>query len=324
LGLISPMEFGSVGTLIGAIACLASALVSIGEATPPPTEDLALTLSWQAPVGCPDLASQRAEIGRRLAGTGSTAKQPIVASGEIRRDASGGYLLSLRTEVGDTTGERVLSGPDCRQLAEAAALILAMLINPEAVSEPPPPPPATPPPPPPPPPPAPHAQLGVGIDALLATGVLPRLAEGMALRLFYGRGLIMIAAQVAGFLSQAVDAPVWPGATASFYRLDAAVGMCATTPARRLGGTLCLGGGVARLHGRSAGISSPGQATGYWIEAAIEPSVYLRLTPALRLRLAADARGLGARPNLAINGLGPVYRPAAFNLRGALGIDFLF
>jgi hypothetical protein len=315
--------------LIGAFACLAAALVSIGEAAPPQTEDLGLTLSWQAPEGCPDLASEHAEIRRRLAGADRPAREPIVASGEIRRDPSGGYLLSLRTAVGGTTGERVLSGQDCRQLAEAAALILAMLINPRAADlEAPSPLPAlppAPPPPPPPPPPSPRPGLGVGVDALLATGVLPGLAEGLSLRVFYGKGIILVAAQIAGFLPQQVDAPVWPGATASFYRLDSSLAACATTPSdRRLGGMLCLGGSVARLHGRSAGIADPGEATSYWIEALVEPSMHVHVTSSLRLRLAGDLRGFGSRPDLAVVGLGSVYRPAAVNFRGALGLDVVF
>jgi hypothetical protein len=311
------------GALIGAFACLAATLVSVGEAAPSQADVLALTLSWQAPAGCPDQASERAEIHRRLAGADRRATEPIVANGEIRRDPSVGYVLSLRTVVGDTTGERVLSGQDCLELAQAAALILAMLINPEAVQgEPPSPPPAPPSPPPPSPP---RAAIGGGLDALLAMGVLPGWAEGLALRFFYGRGIISASAQVAGFLPKEKRAPVWPGATASFYRLDSALEICATkTVGQRFGGTLCLGGSLARLHGRSAGVTNPGQAAGTWIEAVVEPSVHFHLTPGLRLRLAGDVRGLGARPDLAIAGLGSVYRPPAFNFRAALGIDFLF
>lgn len=309
--------------MIGAFACLAAALVSIGEAAPSQTEELALSLSWQAPAGCPDLASERAEIARRLGAAERPSTEPIVASGEIRHDPTAGYVLSLRTQVGGTTGERVLTGQDCRQLADAAALILAMLINPEAAMEEPAPAPAAPPPPP--PAPQPRHTLGVGIDALLATGVLPRWAEGLALRVFYGKGLILVAAQIAGFLPQRVDAPVWPKATASFIRLDSALQACATTPSdRRLGAMLCLGGSLVRLHGRSAGVSDSDEATGYWIEAAAEASVHMQVTAHLRLRLAGDLRGLGGRPDMAIMGLGSVYRPAAVNFRGALGADFLF
>ncbi len=284
-----------------------------------------MTLSWQAPTGCPDQASVLAEIRRRLAGVERSVAGPIGASGEIRRDPAG-YVLSLRTVVGDTTGERVLTGPDCQQLGDAAALILAMLINPESVDPPAPSPSPSPPPPPPPPPaPPPRTGFGLGADALLAKGLLPGWAGGLGLHLFYGRGNFLAVLQVAGFLPQTVDTPLWTGATASFYRLDSALQVCATTsPDRRFGGTLCVGGALARLHGRSAGIAQPGEASGTWLEASLAPSVHVRLTSATRLRLAADARGLGGRPELAIAGLGRVYRPAAFSLRFGLGFDCWF
>mgnify|MGYP001767723670 CR=1 FL=1 len=285
-----------------------------------------MTLSWQAPTGCPDQASELAEIRRRLAGAARSTAGPIEARGEIRRDPAG-YVLSLRTAVAGTTGERVLSGPDCQPLGEAAALILAMLINPEAAAGPapspalPPPLPSSPPAPAPPP----RCGFGAGVEALLATGLLPGWAGGLALHLFYGRGSFQAALQVAGFLSQTVDVPLWTGATASFYRLDSALQVCATTSLdRRLGGALCVGGALARLHGRSAGIAQPGEASGTWLEASLAPSVHVRLTSATRLRLAADARGLGGRPDLAIAGLGRVYRPAAFSLRFGLGFDYWF
>jgi hypothetical protein len=71
-------------------------------------------------------------------------------------------------------------------------------------------------------------------------------------------------------------------------------------------------------------MAAPGEATSYWFEAVVEPSVHVHITPALRLRLAGDLRGFGSRPDLAIVGLGSVYRPAAVNFRGALGLDVVF
>ncbi|MBN2577239.1 MAG: hypothetical protein JXP73_21940 [Deltaproteobacteria bacterium] len=317
--------------MIGALASLAATLIAFGEVEAPRTDGPALELAWDAPAGCPDLASVRAEIHRRIGDVETpTASEPIAARGEILVDASGNYILSLQTRVGDITGERVLAGQDCHQLADAAALVLALLVNPKASAAPAPPgPPPLPPPPPssqdPPGPARQRSGLGAGIAAVLADGVLPGLAQGLAARLFYQRGLIVAAVHVAGFLPKEKPAPLWPGATASFYRLESAIEICATTPpGRRVGGALCLGGALVRLHGESAGVSTPGESNAHWIEALFEPSGHVYFTPATRLRLAADLRGLGARPDFAILGLGTVYRPAAFNIRGALGIDVLF
>jgi len=131
--------------------------------------------------------------------------------------------------------------------------------------------------------------------------------------------------EISGFLPDEKSAPVLPGARASFYRLESVLQLCASTPSdRRLGAALCLGGAVVRLHGHSAGVSDPGQATAYWPEALLAGSGQLRLTAATRLRLGAGLHGLGSRPDFAILGLGSVYRPAAYNVRGTLGLDVLF
>jgi hypothetical protein len=290
-----------------------------------------LQLAWEAPQGCPDLPSERAEIRRRVGVIGPTPPaEPVIAQAAIRPDPSGGYRLLLRTRVGDTQGERVLAGQDCRELAEAAALVMALLINPEAaLSAAPqaaPPAPAPPPPPPSPVPPArPHSGLGLGLASVWASGVLPNFAKGLSARLFYQRGMLAAACEVTGFLPEEQSAPVLPKASASFFRLESALLLCATTPSnQRLGVALCLGGAIVRLHGESTGISAPGQATAYWPEALLASSGQVRLTAGTRLRLAFDLRGLGSRPDFDILGLGSVFRPAAYNVRGILGLDVLF
>jgi hypothetical protein len=321
-----------VGCLVGTLASLAATLVAIGEALPPWTDGLALELTWEAPDGCPDLAQERAEISRRVGALGQEIRsEPIAARGIIRLAPSSGYSLLLRTRVGDMRGERVLAGQDCGELAAAAALVLALLINPEAAhsadAEPAP---VVPPPIPPAPPdstsPA-HkrSDLGDGLDAVLASGVLPNLAEGLIGRFFYQRGLVVAALQVAGFLPQKESAPVMPGASASFCRLESALAVCAAKSSeRRIGGRLCVGGAVARLHGKSAGVSVPGEAIAYWSEGLLAASGYLHVTSVARLHLAAELRGLGGGPDFVVRALGSTYRPAAFNGRGALGIEVLF
>jgi hypothetical protein len=328
-----------VGCLIVTLASLAATLVAIGEPLPPQTDGLALELTWEAPQGCPDLGTERAEISRRVGDIGRRVPSaPIAAEGTIQRDPSG-YRLLLRTRVGDTRGERVLTGENCRELATAAALVLALLLNPEAApSLDPEPAPAvptpTPTPTPIPMPPSPKSPpssvrrpsgLGCGVDAVLARGVLPSLAGGLVGRFFYQRGLVMAAVQVAGFLPQTESAPVLPGASARFYRLESALEVCAGTSSdRRLGGMLCFGGAAVRLHGQSAGVSAPGTATAYWWEGSLAAAGSLRVTASVRLRLATELRGLGSRPDFVIVGLGSTYRPAPLSGRSTLGIDVLF
>jgi hypothetical protein len=314
------------------VLSLAASLVAVGEASPSLTDGLALQLAWESPQGCPDLASERAEIRRRVGDIGrATAAEPVLAQATIRPDPAGGYRLSLQTKVGDTDGERVLAGLDCHELAEAAALVIALLINPEAGTSAPPQ--STPPSPVPAPLPSPsssspaHARstLGIGLASVWASGVLPNFAKGLAARLLYQRGTLAAAFEVTGFLPDDQHSQVLAQASASFYRLEAALHLCANSSSnRRLGAALCLGGAVVRLHGESMGVSAPGQATAYWPEASLAGSGHLRLTAGTRLRLAADLRGLGSRPDFDILGLGSIFRPAAGSVRGIVGLDVLF
>jgi hypothetical protein len=126
-------------------------------------------------------------------------------------------------------------------------------------------------------------------------------------------------------LPKEARAPVLPEARASFYLLESALALCArTSPAKRMGAMACLGGALMRLHGESRSVSAPGEATAFWPEALVEVAGQLRLTPRTRLRIGAEVRGLGSRPDFAILGLGSVYRPGATSLRAVLGLDMLF
>ena len=325
--------------MIGAFATLAATLVSLAGATltpaqAPSVDDLPLDLSWVAPESCPNVEIERAEIRRRVGIVDQTQLPALIsAQVEIRASTSGSFMLSLRTKIGETSGERELSGPDCGQLADAVALVLALLINPDAAPDTSTPRVATPPVP---VPAAPTsvlpiadfsetARFALGIEAVLAGGVLPGMAKGLAARMHFQHGPWVLGARAGGFFPEDQNAAILPGARASFYVLESALEICARTwPGRRLGAMICLGGAVERLHGESSGVSTPGHATAYWPEALAEISGQVRLTWRTRLRIAAEARGLGSRPDFAILGLGSVFRPAAASLRGSLGVDMLF
>jgi len=303
-----------------------------------PADDLPLDLSWSAPAACPSAQAERDEVRRRV-GRLEPAPSPerVVADVEIRAAGTAGFELVLRTQVDGTTGERTLTGPDCRSLADAAALVLALLINPDALpkagppAEPtsPPAPPAPPPPAPPPPatspPPTVAPRFAAGLCAVLGTGVLPGLAKGMAVHFLAYHGRFAVLARAGGFLPEPASADLLPGARASFHRLEGSLALCARThPGRRLGADGCLGAALTRLHGESAGVSNPGEVSAYFAEGLAELSAHLRLARHVRLRLALEGRGLGSPPDFGILGLGSVYRPAAASLRGALGVDLLF
>jgi hypothetical protein len=88
-----------------------------------------LTLEWPRVNGCPDEGYVREMILRALGGALPRARD-IRASVTIVHDSS--WHLRLAVESPEGHGERLLEGDSCAQAADAMAVILAMLIDPEA------------------------------------------------------------------------------------------------------------------------------------------------------------------------------------------------
>jgi hypothetical protein len=88
-----------------------------------------LELEWRAPSGCPGRAEIESRVAARL-GPRSASPAPLRASARIE-PSTDGYRLQLQTDQ----GQRSLTARDCHELAAAAALILALLIDPEAAGD---------------------------------------------------------------------------------------------------------------------------------------------------------------------------------------------
>lgn len=90
-----------------------------------------LALEWEAPLPCPRRDEVHDEVRRLL---GGTIPEPLdlSARGLATRD-EGQWTLSLRTTMDGVEGHRVIEGDACEELGAAAALILALMIDPQAV-----------------------------------------------------------------------------------------------------------------------------------------------------------------------------------------------
>jgi len=96
----------------------------------PPVE-----LTWEAPQDCPTADEVRAEIARLL-GPSETSRGTIVARAVVVQEGEA-FRLELRAadaSAGGAGGSRSLTGESCRTVADAAALIVALMIDPEAVA----------------------------------------------------------------------------------------------------------------------------------------------------------------------------------------------
>jgi hypothetical protein len=93
-----------------------------------------VAVEWAAPQACPSEASLRqaveAHLGQPLA---LTREQPLNISAQVVADRDG-YTARLRFQSGSGLEERVLEHPECPKLLDAAALVIALAIDPERVN----------------------------------------------------------------------------------------------------------------------------------------------------------------------------------------------
>lgn len=86
-------------------------------------------VQWQAPEGCPEAAAVERRVEELLGRT--PAEHELHAVGTVH--AGPPWRLELRTTIGGRRQQRSLLGDDCRAVAEAAALILAVSVDPLGV-----------------------------------------------------------------------------------------------------------------------------------------------------------------------------------------------
>ena len=90
-----------------------------------------LSVQWDAPAGCPDGAAVRARVVR-LVGEEAARKARLTARAAVRAEG-GRWALELELAGETGAGRRSLSAGRCEELAGAAALVIAIAVDPRAV-----------------------------------------------------------------------------------------------------------------------------------------------------------------------------------------------
>jgi hypothetical protein len=289
----------------------------------PAWDDLPITISWNAPDECPGIEAVKSEV-RRVAGQVPPPAEPLSADVTIRRGAGAGWLLTLATRTGTRAGERRLAGADCTELMHAAALVLALMINPEAsfIAEPPPPPP---PPPSPPPPPEPERRFAIGVDVVVGRGALPGFAGGFGLRLAAGAGALSGELRGSFWPSRSTASADDPVAGGTFDLVDGSAAGCVRARHDQIVSPgACAGASLVRLHGRGYGVGYPTETSAWWTAAYAEANLRARLSPLNAVRLAVQAVVPLGRPSFELAGVGQVFEPATIWLRATLGWELHF
>jgi hypothetical protein len=119
------------GSISVAFACGVGALAGFSEtpalAQPAPP---ALELDWVAPAGCPSRAFVLDEVTRILGPAPSSSARPTLnVHAEAWRGESGRWHIVMTTP-GEASGRREIDDVSCDSLARAAALVLALRIDP--------------------------------------------------------------------------------------------------------------------------------------------------------------------------------------------------
>jgi hypothetical protein len=281
-----------------------------------------LDLDWSAPAECPDGAAVSAEV-LRLTGTAPGSRH-LKARAAIRPVATG-WELSLATELDGMPGERTLSAISCKSLADAAALMLALILNPDLVLKAPPPPveqpPAT--------PPAkrrwPAVRWRAGGYGGIQSGAIDQLSSSFALSLTIAFGPFSLRLMPSFTPPQDVFIPnrepkvggrLWLGGAAALGCWEPALGPFTLSP--------CLGVDVSRLHGGGLGVLKPSDAAIYWTSAELGGFVGLPVGN----RILIEVGGVGllpfSRPKFYLDEIGEVSRPARFGWRAMGGLAWVF
>lgn len=328
-----------------ALAVLLAAHVNLPESAHAAPE---LTIDWRAAADsadCPDRSWVDGQIAAQL----GRPPRPNVNEGvEAQVDIESvpaGLQLTLRTKSGAAAGERVVVGKDCRELSDAAVLIIALAVTDarerESEQQPPPPPPTQPAAPAPrtaalpsssePVPGKPRSRFVVRADALLDVGFLDRATAGPALAfgLSHGiwraelAGLWLLPRTLQGARSQdgTVEASLWAG------QLTA----CALLGSGIIQGGPCAAAELGQARGEGAGSATTRRARNHtlWAAGSLGARLSLRLVSGIALMVQTDLLVSMRRPQFvtaeAVSGARSlVYEPTAAQLRARLGVELRF
>ncbi len=117
-----------MSTLVSAL--FGRSLVAVALLLTPPS----WTLDWSAPAGCPAEAEVQAALGAAL-GPAVEVSETLEIDGRMGEGGAGGLRLDI-TFRGALAGERTLRGRDCRELTDAAVLVIAIAVQREERAEP--------------------------------------------------------------------------------------------------------------------------------------------------------------------------------------------
>lgn len=292
-----------------------------------------VTLAWTAPAECPDRVRVLGKIDRLAP---ASARLRVRVDATVTRDERG-YRVALVTEADGARGERSLEAATCASLADATAVIVAMMLDPASAA----PGPASAPvasvaasPAPaessevPPVPEAPPPERRVA-GVLMAGGALDSgLGPGAKVGLMLGGGVTIdrLRLDVVGssFAGRAGRVEAAPDAGGDVTVRSLLARGCVTPSRAIVASYACAVAGAAQVSASGFGVEAPSSGSASFAVVGASGFTALRLTASVSLELGAEALVPLARPRFVLERVGEAHRvaPVALGLRAALGAAF--
>jgi hypothetical protein len=309
-------------------------------------------LAWAAPATCPSEAHVRSEVERQLGRQLEGFSNAVTARATVSNDPADRWRADLTVTLRGQTHSRTIDGDSCSVVADAVALVLAFMIDPEHAASPamvdvaP-------------PVPAEGQPLAASNEAPASSSLRPAPDTGptpstpvprarprpWALRLVSGADSAALPA-VSGFvalsLRRAFSSISIEGSVAYFFPRSRDVGGtfetrggkfdlatvgargCYALVTRGIELSPCLGGEFGTVRGWAFGVDEPSQGKGLWLAATAGGLARWRVAP----WFGAVAEGGVAlpvfRPEYVIDNVGVVYRSNFIAYRGLVGVEAYF
>jgi hypothetical protein len=289
----------------------------------------AVEIEWIAPEGCPSAGAVNAQVGELLRGGHARPAPDLAVRAVVGRALQ--WSVGIETRTASSSGRRTLEASTCEGLANATALIVALMIDPDAVathakpSEPAATKPVT--------GPSPvvvpaRAISGLfGIGAAGHLGVLPGVDAGPALMAGLAstswRAELRVLAGVRSVSSDPLSNPEDALGRFRFYAATLAGCYTISRPLLELGP--CLDVETGWLRGTGVGVSLTGEENIAWFGLGAGGFVALKTNAWLSILVHADAVAPLRRPNFKFNNVTqPIYRSPPIGGRLAVGIEARF
>jgi hypothetical protein len=284
-----------------------------------------LTLEWIAPPTCPPATELRTMVARQLGGSIHLSPEKTL---DVRARVEHGATWQVEIETGaePQVRRRLLEADSCAGLADATALIVALMIDPNAVDARPPVPPRSVPDPPAQDPPVKPNRLSVGLLGTASLGILPSFDAGVggSLGLLRGDWSFELQGSYGLRRDQTVAASSTESARGTFNYLGGSVGLCRNFGSRGVNLGPCTDVAFGIISAQGYGVTEGIAAKTPWLGVGLGGYFAIQASRHVSFPLHAGLLVPITRPDFVINNVGRVFHGPPIGAYASSGIELHF